>query len=380
MIFLLPPVAAATSPLTEGGAVGFAEGRRGIEMRLGIFGGTFNPPHLGHRAAAQFFQKSLALDEVIIIPAKEAPLKAAPGIAGGDRLELCKRTFPFPVTDMELRRPGVSYTADTLRELRGQTPEAKFFLLIGEDQREKFQRWKDWREILSLAELFVLPRIGDGRDGFTPVEISSTQLRLKLLLGEDCSEYLSPEALAYIAEKRLYQPLTPERLHHSRCVAEAAQALALQYGADSAKARLAGLLHDCAKSMPFEEQEALCARYLKPFGPAEYASPQVCHAFAGEAWLALECGVTDPEVLGAVRRHTLGHAGMSLLEECVFVADLVSADRDYPDVAHVRALAAQDLHAASRYILEYIFAKKRTTGKPVHPDSIAWYNELKGVI
>ncbi|MCL2301474.1 MAG: nicotinate (nicotinamide) nucleotide adenylyltransferase [Firmicutes bacterium] len=349
-------------------------------MRIGIFGGSFNPPHLGHRAAALFFQQSLALDEVLIVPAKQAPLKAAPGTPDEDRFELCRRTFPFPVSDMELRRPGVSYTADTLRELRGQYPQARFFLLIGEDQRENFHRWKDWEEILSLAELFVLPRAGEGRDGFAPMDISSTRLRLKLLLGEDCAAYLSPEALAYIDEKRLYQPLTPERLHHSRCAAEAGQALALRYGADSEKARLAGLLHDCAKSMPFEAQEALCARYGKPFGPAEYASPQVCHAFAGEAFLALECGVADPEILSAVRWHTTGHAGMTLPEECVFVADLVSADRDYPDVEHVRALAAENLHAASVYILEYVFAKKKAQGKPVHPDSIAWYHALKGVI
>ena len=346
--------------------------------RIGIYGGTFNPPHLGHLRAAQYFQSSLALDEVLIIPAKEAPLKAAPMVSGEDRLELCRLTFPFPVSGMELRRSGLSYTIDTLRALRAEYPEAKLCLLIGEDQRDKFRQWKDWEEILQLAGLFVLPRAGDGRDGFAPIEISSTQLRLKLLLGEDCSAFLTPEALAYIREKRLYQPLTPERLRHSQCVAEAAKILAEQYGADSAKARLAGLLHDCAKSMPFEAQEALCARYGKPFGSAEYASPQVCHAFAGEAWLVLECGVTDPEVLGAVRWHTTGHAGMTLLEEVVFVADLISADRDYPDAAHVRALAARDLHAASMYILEYIFAKRQAQGKPVHPASLAWYNELKG--
>jgi len=345
--------------------------------RIGIYGGSFNPPHLGHRAAALFFQKHLALDEVIVIPAKEAPLKAAPPACAEDRLELCKRTFPFPVSGMELRRPGVSYTVDTLRELRALHPEAKLFLLIGEDQRGNFHRWKDGQEILALADLFVLPRTGEGRDGFAPVEISSTRLRLKLLLGEDCSDFLTPEALAYIDEKRLYQPLTPERLHHSRCVAEAAELLAGQYGADKEKARLAGLLHDCAKSMPFGAQETLCEKYLKPFGPAEVASPQVCHAFAGEAFLALECGVTDPEVLSAVRWHTLGHADMTLLEEIVFVADLVSADRDYPDVAHVRALAAQNLHAASMYILEYVFARLTAKAKAIHPDSLAWYNNLR---
>ena len=359
-----PPRAAGTPPLQP--------------SRIGIYGGTFNPPHLGHRAAALFFAASLQLGQVLIVPAKEAPLRAAPLVSGDDRFELCRLTFPFPVSDMELRRPGVSYTVDTLRALRAEHPGAKFFLLVGEDQRDKFRRWKDWEEILRLAELCVLPRAGEGRDGFAPVEISSTQLRLKLLLGEDCSAWLAPEALAYIHEKRLYQPLTPERLYHSRCVAQAAEALALRYGADSAKARLAGLLHDCAKSMPFEALEALCERYGKPLTAHELAAPQVCHAFAGEAYLALECGVTDPEVLSAMRWHTTGHAGMTLLEECVFVGDLVSADRDYPDVARVRALAARDLRAASKYILEYMISARKKAGKIVHPASLAWYNALTG--
>jgi len=347
--------------------------------RLGIFGGTFNPPHLGHLRAAQYFAAALRLDRLLIIPAKQPPLKAAPMVSGQDRLELCRRTFPFPVSDMELRRPGVSYTVDTLRDLRGQHPGAQLFLLVGEDQRENFHRWKDWQEILQLAELFVLPRAGGGAGGFVPLEISSTALRLRLLLGEDCAAWLHPEALAYIEANRLYQPLTPEREHHSRCVAEAARALALQYGADPDKAYLAGLLHDCAKSMPLETQQALCARYAKPLRPEDLAAPPVWHAFAGEAFLALECGVADPAVLGAVRWHTLGHAGMTPLEGVVFVADLISADRDYPDVARVRALAARDLRAASIYILEYLFAKQRKAGEAAHPDSLAWYNELKEI-
>ena len=344
--------------------------------RIGLYGGSFNPPHLGHLRAARFFQESLALNEVRIIPAKQAPLKAAPLVSGEDRLALCQLTFPFPVSDMELRRDGASYTIDTLRDIHAQNPYAKLFLLIGEDQKEQFELWRDWREILRLAELVSLPRKGAGIAGFTPLDISSGELRLRLLCGDDVSKWVALEALAYIQQKRLYQPLAPERQHHSRCVAVAARKLALRYGTNPEKAYLAGLVHDCAKSMPFDMQEALCARYGKPFGPAEYASPQVCHAFAGEAYLALECGVADPEVLGAVRWHTLGHAGMTLLEEVVFVADLISADRDYPDVDYVRALASQDLHAASRYILEFIFDKQNKRGQPVHPDSLAWYREL----
>ena len=158
--------------------------------------------------------------------------------------------------------------------------------------------------------------------------------------------------------------LTPKRLHHSECVADAAVALAAQYGANEQQAMLAGMLHDCMKRAPGQEREE----------PTR-------HAFAGAEYLEQECGVADEAVLNAVRWHTTGHAGMTLLEEVVFVADLISADRDYPDVETVRELSGQDLHAASKYILEFIFAKlERESRRRPHPDSIAWYSELEGGI
>jgi len=362
-----------------------ARSKKQEAKRIGIFGGSFNPPHLGHLAAARFFAETLRLDRMLIVPAAIPPLKSACGVSGEDRLELCHRTFPYEMSDIEVRRSGVSYTVDTLREIQALHPGAQLFLLIGADQAADFTRWRNWRGILEMCTVCALQRDAAPLrtdlpirilEGFMPVAISSTRLRRRLLLGEDCAPWLAPGALDYINEKRLYRPLPPERIRHSRCVAEAARALALRYGADPEKACLAGLLHDCAKYLSFEEQEALCARYGKPFTQHERAAPRVCHAFAGEAYAALELGTADGEVLSAVRWHTTGRAGMTPLEEAVFVADLISADRDYPDVDRVRELAREDLHAASIYILEYIFAKLREQGKPPHPDSLAWYEQL----
>ena len=170
--------------------------------------------------------------------------------------------------------------------------------------------------------------------------------------------------------------MTQKRLHHSECVADAATMLAEQYGADAHQAMLAGMLHDCMKCASLEEQRAVCGRIF-PLRPEDLEAPQVWHAFAGAAYLALECGVTDEAVLGAVRWHTTGHAGMTLLEKTVFTADLVSADRTYPDVEVVRELSKKSLCAANKYIMEYIFSKLEQSGRrAVHPDSVAWYNEL----
>ncbi|MDR1465100.1 MAG: bis(5'-nucleosyl)-tetraphosphatase (symmetrical) YqeK [Oscillospiraceae bacterium] len=178
--------------------------------------------------------------------------------------------------------------------------------------------------------------------------------------------------------RRVIEPLLPpDRLWHSECVADAAEALARQVGADGEKAMLAGMLHDCAKVFPPEEQRALCARYGKPLTVEDGRSPKIWHAFAGEAYLALNCGVTDQEILSAVRWHTTGHGGMTKLEETVFVADLISAERTYPDVEKVRELAARDIHAASIYVLEFIFLNLKRQGRhDCHTATLAWYREL----
>jgi len=177
-------------------------------MRLGIFGGSFSPPHLGHLRAAEFFAASRRLDRVLIVPTGISPLKGQPtGVREEDRRTLCRLTFSrelFEVNDWELNRPGPSYTIDTLRYVKERYPEAELFLLIGEDQYAQFRQWKDWREILRLAERIVLPRYEKNAAGFAPLPVSSSELREKLAAGEDVSDYLAPQALEYIYERGLY--------------------------------------------------------------------------------------------------------------------------------------------------------------------------------
>ena len=352
-------------------------------MNFGIYGGSFNPPHLGHLAAVRFFAQAMRLDELRIIPAGQAPLKHAACVSAADRLELCRRTFPFPVSGIEATQSGESYTIDTLRALQAQHPRAKLFLLIGTDQLRQFTRWREWEEILRLCTVCALQRDDAPLqtqlpicllDGFAPLDISSTHLRGMLAQGQDASQYLTPEAISYITARGLYAaPALPEkRLHHSRCVAEAAERLALQYGAKREKARFAGLWHDCAKQLTLEQQIKLCAQAGMPLRKADLAAPKVCHAFAGAAYLKLHLGITDEEILSAVRWHTTGRAGMTLLDQIIRVADLISADRDYPDVETVRSLAAQDLTAACRYIAAFFVQHHKYT----HPDTLAWHEEM----
>ena len=161
-----------------------------------------------------------------------------------------------------------------------------------------------------------------------------------------------------------------------------ARCLAKIYGADEEKAYLAGLLHDVAKNMPKDEQLQMMEKGGIILNPAEKNNPALWHAMAGECYLRLHMGITDPEILGSVRYHTTGKAGMSLMEKIIYIADYISAERNYPDVDVMRDLSLNhSLEKASLYSLIYTFNKQTKLQGIIHPDSVEYYNELltKGV-
>ena len=169
--------------------------------------------------------------------------------------------------------------------------------------------------------------------------------------------------------------LTPERYYHSLCVQKQSAHLAQVYGADVHKAQTAGLLHDICRCMT----KAAQLQYLQSRGilldTFTMRYPQLWHAVAGSVWLREELEITDTEILDAVRYHTTARAGMSMLEQVVYLADVTSEDRDYPDVSAMRALADCALHAAMHEALCYTMAQVVAARGPVVPDTWAAYNE-----
>ena len=133
-------------------------------MRVGIYGGSFNPPHLGHLYAVKAALRQLKPDKFLVIPDREPPHKAlADGSPSPEtRLELCRKTFAslpeVTVSDMELRRPGKSYTWETLQELKARWPGSDFYLLMGTDMLESFEKWYRFYQIGQSAVLTVFPR------------------------------------------------------------------------------------------------------------------------------------------------------------------------------------------------------------------------------
>lgn len=196
-------------------------------MRLGVLGGTFNPPHLAHLVCAQEAYLQLSLERVLLIPARVPPHKPVdeePGIE--HRLEMCRLAIAgderFAVSDIEARREGPSYTVDTIEELHETQPESEFFLILGGDVALGFAGWREPERVMTLATVAVAERPGTSRAAVEDVlrqlpggerarffdmpaiEISSTMLRDRARVGEP-TRYLVPDAVrSYIDRHQLY--------------------------------------------------------------------------------------------------------------------------------------------------------------------------------
>ena len=169
----------------------------------------------------------------------------------------------------------------------------------------------------------------------------------------------------------LRRDLSEHRFTHSLAVAEMAATLARRHGGDEEKARLAGLVHDCMREVKGEEALRVFAAHGITLTPLEKNAPNLWHAMLGAAVLGERFEIFDPDIVNAVRYHTTGRAGMSLLERIVYVADCTSADRHYSDVEEVRALALNCLDDGVRASLLFCLQERKRKGEPVHPDTLA---------
>lgn len=149
-------------------------------------------------------------------------------------------------------------------------------------------------------------------------------------------------------KKFLKSRLSQKRYHHSLCVADECRNLALKYGEDPDKAYYAGLLHDICKELPADEQKELVLASGLSVSREEIETRSLHHAVAGAYFVRKEFGIEDIDIINAIRFHTVGRAGMSRLEEIVYLGDLVSADRDYKDVDKMRKLVYTDINMALR--------------------------------
>lgn len=396
-------------------------------MKIGIYGGTFNPPHLGHVTAARAVFELLKLDRLLLIPDRLPPHKDLPenSPSAQDRLEMTRLAGEqtglgdrVQVLDLELKREGKSYTADTLEEIRRMYPEDELWLLMGTDMFLTLQAWHEPEKILSLAgiaafgrteedteELFsvqreYLYRTYPGARIFTltipgVVDISSTQLREQLAEGKGAAA-LPPAVYGYILRHGLYgvradlkhlplSQLRPvalsylkyKRIPHVLGTEQEAIRLAERYGADVEKARVAALLHDCTKKLNMEEQLALCSHYGIELDELEQKALKLLHAKTGAA-IARDVFGVDEEIYHAIWWHTTGHAGMTLLEKIIYLADYIEPSRDFPGVDKLRKVCYEDLDKGLLMGLDMTIQEMTEMGNPVHRATVEARDALKG--
>lgn len=192
--------------------------------RVGIFGGAFDPPHLGHIRLADLCSERLGLEELLIVPSYHSPHKPTPLTDYEDRLEMCRRAFTkkiYRVSDIERQLGGIGYSIDMLRAVKPLYQKGtKFFLIIGSDMLFSFKDWFKYESILKECTVTAAAREEDSYSDMCefaaelgrvkilnlPVtEVSSTEIREKLKRGEKAEELLSKEIYDYIKEKNIYE-------------------------------------------------------------------------------------------------------------------------------------------------------------------------------
>ena len=374
-------------------------------MKRGFFGGTFNPPHLGHIRAAAAAAKQLGLEELYWIPAGIPPHKELPdGSAdNAQRLEMSKlAAAEIPgaqVLDWEMNRPGRSYTADTVERLLAEKKDGELWMLCGTDMLETLPEWYRGEWLMQTLCVAVYPRhegetahlhdlaAAYGRDYGTkvevidmePTDVSSTMLRTELAQGRGAA-LLSRSVYGYVLRNRLYgvrpEPealwelakewYAPKRIPHVLGCRETAVKLAQRWGEDLLDAETAAILHDITKKTPVKEQLQFCEKcgIMTPNISEEYEA--TLHAFSGAAAAELEFGISD-RVRDAIMWHTTGKADMTLLEKIIWLADYMEPTRKTEGLEEIRTLAYSDLDAALCLAMEKSIRYMEEAGFHLHP-------------
>lgn len=378
-------------------------------MRIAMFGGSFNPIHRGHIQTALAVKEKYALDRVLVMVANDPPHKEiADGVSAAHRLEMTKIALSgledLVACDLELRRPGKSYTVDTLGELRELYPEAELYCMVGGDMLRTLDTWHSAEELFRRAKFIAIgrPDTGDSEaaaerfrreyganisiSGITGPDISSTMVRKAVENGESIAEYVTDGVAEYIyrhgfyladevnaMRKRLQGDLGPKRYVHTMGVVRMAAELSSRYGADCRKAQLAALLHDCAK-FDRETQKNLAREYGLDI--SDMPMP-IVHGPLGAKRAKREFGIEDEEIINAIACHTVCRTNMGVLDKVVYLSDKIEHGRSYEGVEHIRREAERDLDHGMIACIEHGLRHLGEKGEQAHPDTLTVLEKLK---
>jgi len=351
-------------------------------VRIGVFGGTFDPVHIGHLLLAETALVQAGLSKVLFMPAYIQPFKQGVQMSSDDdrirMLNFATKDNPrFEVSTIECDKGGISYTIDSLRALREENAGAEICFLIGTDMFLNIEKWKDSDALISEFGFAVGVRPGyhtseaealaeklkktyGARIDFIdnpPIELSSTEIRQRVKDGDTIRYRVQETVRIYLLAR---EKEGQKRFEHTKRVVDLAVSMARRYGEDEYRTSVAALLHDYCKN---------------PDGGVEN---DIGHAGMAADIAKNEFGIADEDLLNAIRYHTTGRAGMSRLEKILFLADTIEPGRTYDSISELRETCLKDLDKGVYTVLVELKAYLEKKGVAVSVDTEAAISECQG--
>lgn len=351
-------------------------------MRIGIYGGTFDPIHNGHLSVAKHVKSELKLDEIRFVVTSVPPHKRGamrtPDVLRYEMARLAVENEPgMFVSDDEIKAGGISYTCETLNRFKNLYNGADLFFIMGADMLEDFPTWRNPGEIMRLASVAAVKRPNSPDDiaalgrsveasfggrvyicEFSGPDISSTQIRRLMHDAKPIDELVPRSVELFIYENGLYIPeavknisdklshtLSPSRYRHTMLTVREAVVLAKCHGVDAESARMAAILHDCMK-LNDDELLRYCTENGVELSDGEKRQPYLIHSRLGAMVANHKYGIDDNAIVHAISVHTLGDKNMSDLDKIIYLADKLEPSRSYPGIEQLRRLAYHDLNSA----------------------------------
>lgn len=372
-----------------------------------LFGGAFNPVHREHVALAKAAVKKFNPQKLFVIPTAVSPHKSgAIAASDADRLSMCRLAFAdipcAEVSDYEISQGGVSYSYITCEHFKSLYPNSDIYFLMGGDMLASFSQWKNPRRILSCATLAACARENASEFEeyienvartfgvkvesvqYTGDSVSSTRIRALTCLGGDISAYVLPSVCQYIKSNKLYYNSRlasvaalekKSRWEHSLRVAVMCARNAARAGLAEEQAVTMAALHDVAKNLPPDSP------YLKGFVPPEGVPSPVIHQYSGAYVAQNHFGLSDENLLNAIRYHTSGRPGMSAAEMLLYLCDMLEEGRNFNGVDKLRHIFnCSDLPHAMLASLEYQICYLKACGGDIYPLTEQAYSYLKELL
>lgn len=368
-------------------------------MKIGIYGGSFDPVHNGHtNLINNILDSSLKLDKLIIVPTLISPFKQDKRITSKlHRIKMLELALPknCEISDFEIKKKPfvVSYTIDTIMHFKKIYPNDELFLILGNENKKVFHKWKEFLKISSLLEKIVfVPRVKETSEDigkykknvfkfikdkvleleFNILDVSSTEIRMGKKLDQ-----LNPEVLNYISNNFLYaeniinSTLSAKRAKHCFFAAKFAAELAKTINYDAKIAYYAGLFHDICKEWTEEESRTFIKNTESKYQKEWNSIPKhKLHQICGALWLKNVYKLKNEEIIQAIEIHTTLNLKLSTLDKIVFIADKICQGRNYPGIQKIRKLALTNFDKGFAEVVKMNYNHQIEKGKILEDEQI----------